>query len=190
MSSGYWGAPIRLSIAKTNPIDSSVSTADTIHQMKALAIDASRSPFISTLVNSLLINLPSHPSQTDIARDIYWWIKSHVTFVEDEQVLGSILGYEDVAQELLIPPVVLISMPSPSGDCDDFSMLAASCLLCAQIRCAFVTIAVDPETPERFSHVYVCALLDDKWMGFDTSHGQYLGWEYNGKVYRKVTWLI
>jgi len=45
--------------------------------------------------------------------------------------------------EVLIRPVDLLAMRTPSGDCDDFSMLAAAMLRALGIRASFKTAAAD-----------------------------------------------
>jgi transglutaminase-like putative cysteine protease len=161
--------------------------------MIALARSSASTPLISSIINSLLVSLPSHPSKRDLARAIWWWVKKHVTFCNDEEILANELGYEkDPMQELLIPPATLLAMPKPMGDCDDFSILTASLLKCAQIPCWFVSIAVDEETPERFSHVFVKCYLEDErqFMTMDVSHGGIPGWETQREVYRRAEWFI
>jgi transglutaminase-like putative cysteine protease len=189
---GFWGIPVSISSVATNPVDTDVSTVDTIHKMIAIARTSSSDSSVVHEVNTLLSNLHSNPSKREIARAIYLWIKSHVKFEEDEKILASQLGYEDVHQELLISPPVLLSMPKRMGDCDDFSMLAASMLLAAQIPCGFVTIAVDKNEPNRFSHVFVKCYLTDEGnaVNFDCSHGTHLGWMYKGPIYRYLEWKI
>ena len=193
MSEVYWGVPITVSVQPTNPINTDVSTADTIAKMRSIVHDSINLPVIQSVVNTCLYaSGTSTPSSREIARCIFWWIKSHVTFVSDEQVLADYFGYQDPAQELLITPQVLLSMPTPMGDCDDFSMLAASLLLAAQIPTSFITIAVDRNEPNRFSHVYLMAYLcdEDRWIPFDCSHGSQLGWQYSGEIYRQEIWSI
>lgn len=94
----------------------------------------------------------------------------------------------DVYQELLITPQVLLSMPQPTGDCDDYSMLLASLMVCAQIPCCYTAIAADGHQPNRFSHVYCSAWLDGQWQAMDPSYGSVIGWEHTG--YRKLNWRI
>lgn len=187
---GFWGLPINVVSTPTDPMDSDRSTVDTIHQMIAIAKVSARSPKVISIVDSLLRTLPSKPSKKDLVRVIYWWVKNHVTYVEDERILAEQLGYQDVNQELLIPPDTLLSMPQPMGDCDDFSMLIASLMVAAKIPVGYVTIAVDPETPNRFSHVYCVVQVDGEEIYLDASHGSRVGWQTNREIFRKVIWGI
>jgi hypothetical protein len=190
---GIWGIPIRLDVRPTDPLNTDTSTVDTIHQMIALARVSAFDPLVCSVVDSLLVKLPSHPTNRDLARAIWWWVKNHVTFVEDEVILARELGYEkDPYQELLIPPATLLRMPRSMGDCDDFSLLVASLLLCAKLPVWFVTVAVDEKEPQRFSHVYVRVGLPDEndTMIMDVSHGVVPGWETERRKFRRVEWLV
>jgi transglutaminase-like putative cysteine protease len=186
---GFWGTPVTVTATATNPIDSDVSTMDTLHKMIVLARQcASDSKIVAGVGECLKRGQTKH----DLVRNIYHWVQRHVKFVEDEETLAHVLGYQDVAQELLIAPSVLLAMPVPMGDCDDFSMLTASMLLCAGIQCRYVVIAIDPAIPEKFSHVYCRAYIADenRWLAMDCSHGRMLGWEYQGEVYRRFECAI
>jgi hypothetical protein len=187
---GFWGIPISVQAVPTNPIDTDISTVDTIHQMIAIAKVSSHSPAIIHVVDSLLYNLPKNPSNLDLVRAIFWWIKNHVKFVSDESILGSELGYKDLNQELLIPADTLLHMTQPMGDCDDFSMLVASFMLCIGVPVWYVAVAVDQEQPWRFSHVYCKVLVDGESIPFDASHGKQLGWETKNQVFRRMEWVV
>jgi hypothetical protein len=187
---GFWGVPIAVQSRPTDPINTDVSTVDTIQQMMALARVSSHSSKITSIVDSLIRNLPKKPSQLDLVRAIYWWIKNHIAFKQDEEILGEHLGYQDVNQELLIAPDLLLSMPNPTGDCDDFSVLAASFMLACKIPVWFVAVAVDQEQPKRYSHVYCKVLADGEIIPFDASHGTTLGWETKQRVFRRMEWLV
>ena len=187
---GFWGIPITVNAVPTNPINTDISTRDTVQQMIAIARISSHSPQVASVVDSLLRSLPKNPATLDLVRAIFWWIKNHISFVEDEEILGQQLGYKDVNQELLIPPDTLLSMPTPMGDCDDFAMLAASFMLACSVPVWFVTVAVDPEQPGRFSHIYCKVMVDNSPIAFDASHGAMLGWETKQNVFRRMEWLV
>lgn len=135
-------------------------------------------------------------SQRDIASALFYWLRSNIQFVEDEQLMYEQLGVEPARldKELLIVPPVLLSMPQPMGDCDDFSLLLASMLLCAGIHPYFVTVAADPEDERKFSHIYVCACLRDEgaFMCLDAGNRLQMvppGWEPS-KITRKAIWAV
>jgi hypothetical protein len=72
-------------------------------------------------------------------------------------------------------------------------MLAASMLLAAGRPACFVTVAADPSSPERFSHVYVETVdLHGQRMPLDCSHGSYPRWEVGDfrPVYRTQKWPV
>jgi hypothetical protein len=187
---GFWGIPISVQAVPTNPIDTDISTVDTIQQMIAIARVSSHSPRVVSVVDALQHSLPNKPSNLDLVRAIFWWIKNHVKFVSDESILGAELGYEDVNQELLIPADTLLAMAQPMGDCDDFSMLVASFMLCISVPVWFVAVAVDRDQPWRFSHVYCRVRVDGVSIPFDASHGKQLGWETKSNVFRRMEWLV
>ncbi len=190
----FWGQPITLDVRPTDPMDTDVSTVQTLEQMKSLAIESANDPLIASVVNSCLVNTAKrNPSNREIARAIWWWVKNHVTFCRDEEILARELGYaKDPNQELLISPPTLIMMPTPMGDCDDYSMLTGALCLCAHIPYWYVAIAEDETSPDRFSHVYgKCYLVDEnKYMNMDVSFGSVPGWETNRTQFRRVECFV
>ena len=188
---GFWGLPIQIETRPTDPMNTDVSVEDTIRVMISLARYCSNSPEVTHVVNACLLKLrTSKPTKKDLAREIYWWIKNHVKFRRDEDINTQELGYRDPNQELLITPMVLLNMPQPMGDCDDFSLLLTSCLVCAHIDCGFVTVAVDEMEPMRFSHVYCYAIVESGKIYLDASHGSFPGWETDRVKFRKVEWQV
>jgi len=102
---------------------------------------------------------------------------------------------EDLDKELLIIPPVLLRMPVPMGDCDDFSLLIACMALEAGIRPYFVTVAADKTEPQRFSHIYICVRLEDEGRHMCLDAGNRLmaippGWEPTTNISRKAIWAI
>lgn len=188
---GFWGPPAIIQAVPTNPIDTDVSTVATVQQMCVLARHASHGTHVISVLNKDIIKSP-RVSKRDVCRRIFWWIKQHIHFVEDETLLAYVLGYRDVHQELLIAPDRMLEMPHPMGDCDDFAMLTAAMALACGMAAKFTAIAVDEVEPFRFSHVYCSAYLSDEgeWIAMDTSHGKQLGWEYRGVIFRKAEWLV
>lgn len=194
LSRGIWGGSVALLSNRTNRYDSDVSTADTILILRRLAHLYSRDPSVVAAVSHSLSGGAS--SQRDVASAIFHWVRTNVRFVEDETLLYEQLGVgiEDLDKELLIVPPVLLAMPNPQGDCDDFSLLLASMLLCAAMKPYFVTVAADPAEPQKFSHIYVCAELADEGNHLCLDAGNRLpmvppGWE-SGKVTRKAIWPV
>jgi len=119
-----------------------------------------------------------------------------VQFIEDEQLLYEELGVmpAHLDKELLIIPPVLLAMPQPMGDCDDFSLLMASMALAAGIQPYFVTVAANQTQPRKFSHIYVCVYLEDEDDHLCLDAGNRYanippGWE-SDNVMRKAIWPI
>lgn len=192
---GIWGRPVAVLSHRTNRYDSDVSTAATIADMRRLARMYSHDPSVVAAVNSALART-GVVAHRDIAHAIFYWVRQNIRFVEDETLLYQQLGVsvEDLDKELLIVPPVLLAMPVPMGDCDDFSVLLASMLMSAGLRPYFVTVAADSMEPQKFSHVYVCAELADEGTHLCLDAGNRFpavpaGWE-SENVSRKAVWSI
>jgi predicted transglutaminase-like cysteine proteinase len=132
------------------------------------------------------------PSDADLVRAIYWWVKNRVKFREDGDILTREMEWRDPYQELLISPEILIGMPQAQGDCDDFSMLLAALLVAARIPVWFVAVAVDEREPWRWSHIYCKVFLKDegRFVTLDASHGKFPGWETERTKYRVMKWRV
>lgn len=190
-SAHFGSVPSTYSSVLTNPNSSDISTRDTIQQMVRLAKAYSTDPTVQSAVASATSYLPIDAPSSEVVEAIYDWIKANIQFVEDESVLAEVFGY-GADKELLLTPPRLLTMPSPAGDCDDYSTLLASMLIGSDsnVGVSFVTVAVDDSQPNRFSHVYVLASLPcGESVPLDASHGQYPGWEAEG-IYRKQVWKI
>jgi hypothetical protein len=103
----------------------------------------------------------------------FWFVKHNVKFVVDESPLFR-LG-EVGQQDLLISPSVLIRMQHPQEDCDGFTMLLCAILRALGVPYAIVTVAVDGQDPQRWSHVFGMALTPSP-LPLDASHGSGPGW--------------
>lgn len=192
---GIWGRPVAVLSHRTNRYNSDVSTAATISDMQRLARMYSRHPSVAAVVGHALSGggISSH---RDIACAIFYWVRANIRFVDDEEILYEQMGVspEDLDKELLIVPPVLLAMPNPQGDCDDFSVLLASMLLCAGLKPFFITVAADGLEPQKFSHVYVAVKLPDEGKYLTLDAGNRLpmvppGWE-SGKITRKAIWAV
>jgi hypothetical protein len=172
--------------------DPDTSTAETVQLMTAAAIADSRSPQVWLATKAALGN--GVQSQEQICRRIYDWIACRIQFRSDDPVLHSLLGLDNEL-DMLIRPARLLTMQRPAEDCDGFTMLACSMLLSAGVPCEIVTIKADPQEPERFSHVYCQALLEDgSELVMDCSqaaqHGFPIGWEAPDYFDRKAWGVI
>src|SRR6185369_16246568 len=176
--------PSYIRVTPTNPLNTDISTADTIALMDSHAIAGASHPLVLEAVEEIQASAASD-SEQDIIEATYEYVKGKVTFTEDEELLGRMFGTQG-GVELLITPPRLLSMHNPMGDCDDFSMLT-KCLLYAQgIDTSLTTIAADSENPDKWSHVYLTH--DKTGTSIDASHGKMVGWEaplHN----RKTAWV-
>lgn len=193
-SPNIWGRPVALQSARTNPYNSDQSTADTIVIMRRLAHQYAGDPSVRAAVAQALS--AGAATDRDTACAIFWWVRHNVAFVEDETLMYEQLGIQadQLDKELLIPPPLLLAMPQPMGDCDDFSLLTASMLLAAGLRPYFVTVAADDSMPRKFSHIYICVRLEDEQSHLCLDSGNRLpmvppGWE-SSKVSRKAIWTL
>lgn len=196
---GFWGRQVHISNQPTNPLDTDVSTADTIRLMSSLSLTSSVLPIVHEVLSVILTAANQTAtgrttSERDIARAVFYWVKSHINYAEDEAIMSRELGipYSELDKELLISPAVLLSMPMPYGDCDDFSVITATLLCAAHIKCSFVTVALDSTQPFRFSHVYVRAYPNgSEPMYLDASQPEsFPGWETNRHNYKRMEWAI
>lgn len=191
-----WGRPIAVRGRLTNRFNSDVATADTIGILQRLAHQYAFDPSVAAANTQAFAYLGVAPSDRDVACAIFHWLRANIRFVEDETLMYEELGVapENLDKELLIVPPLLLNMPVPMGDCDDFSLLAACMLMNAGVRAYFVTVAADASEPGRFSHIYVCARLEDENSYMCLDAGNQLvsvppGWE-SSNVMRKAIWAI
>jgi hypothetical protein len=161
-----FAAPVLCEIDERPPGSSDdADTAQTIGYMRRYAIEDSRSPIVRRVA------LAATAAGGDPRQAIHRWMREHVRYAPGESFVP--WRPDPAADQVLIRPVDLLTMPEPAGDCAVFSMLAAAMLRALGIECAYKTVKADPEHPEQFSHVYVMA--GD--LAIDGSHGPYAGWE-------------
>jgi hypothetical protein len=119
----------------------------------------------------------------------FWWVKHLVKQVPHDQFKRRVAAFPQKRQ-LLISPEVVVRAQRPAGDCTTFSMLIAAMLEALGMRWELVTVAVDPEDPTNYSHVFVRAVLDDgARLTLDGSHGKHPGWEVpRAHQFRRQVW--
>lgn len=191
-----FGRPVLVHHTPTNRFNSDVSTVATIRILRRLAREYASDPYVRAALIQATARLKPMASQREIACSIFYWVRSNVQFVEDETLLYNELGVEpqELDKELLIVPPLLLQMPVPMGDCDDFSLLTASMAIAAGIRPYYVTVAADAGDPQKFSHIYVCVELADEGGHLCLDAGNRYsaippGWE-SSSVTRKAVWAI
>ena len=189
-----WGQPVAVESVRTNPFNNDVSTAATIDIMRKLVHRYVSDPSVMAATAAALAG--GVRSHRDIACACFYWLRGNIQFVEDETLMYEQLGVEPMQldKELLIIPPVLLAMPVPMGDCDDFSLLLACMLLRAGLQPYWVTVAADKDNARRFSHIYVCVQLADEGTHLCLDPGNRLpmvppGWEASS-VTRKAIWRV
>lgn len=176
----FYGAPARVEEVSTDPRNNDRSTVDTLRIMAQLSHASTRDPILIDITHQLVDRLPDPQDQL---RAIFGWIKQHLELVEDEVMLAEIWG-KPPDNELLISPSVIARMEHAKGDCDDFSMLAASMLMIAGFPVWFAVVADGSDVggdTTKLTHVYVETVRDlgtFELVPFDASYGSYVGWEY------------
>ena len=169
----------------TNPQDNQQSVRDTIKVMTEIAIQQMNSPIVLSVVDNLQLS----GTGIEQCRAIWGFVKSKLTFKEDEHQL--IHDGHSVYSELLRTPEYLLIKAS-EGDCDDYSLLAATLLLAGtNLGVAFTTIKTHDERPNDWSHVYVSAITPEGVVALDCSHGPYTGWEMPDRfVSERKYWVV
>jgi len=178
-------------VSRSNaPEDPHQATAITIDRMKQWAAHDAHSPHVFRATSQALSM--SGPSEDDRSAAIHQWISTHCKFREDDPVLRIVLGLEDEL-EMLITPARLLTMRVPAGDCDCLTTLCMSMHLCAGIPVEPITIKADPEEPDRDSHVYCQAILENGPLVLDPAMGCKHHWPAGAEApdyFDKQTWGV
>jgi hypothetical protein len=163
--------------------DSDVATEQTVRLMCEHVHRAARDPLVRQTAHqaaktwgqfgpTVVFSAEPRPAQ-----GCFWWAKHYVKAVPHSQFKALLAAYPEKRQ-LLVAPEVVLRAPNPAGDCSTFSMFLASMLESLGIGWELVTVAVDPEDPSLYSHVFVRAVFaDGRRITLDGSHGKYPGWE-------------
>lgn len=127
----------------------------------------------------------------DPCSDAFWHVKNKVGFQRDEVSSAPWAGnFSGEIVEWLVRPQDLAQMNRPLEDCDGFAQYTPSLLRALGIPCSFVTVAVDPRDPNRYSHVYAACYPPSGRIALDVSHGPYPGWEAPNPYGKKREWPI
>lgn len=155
--------------ASANPDE---ATAETVAVMQQASLSDSISPQVWAATKSAIAGARD---RREICEGVFNWCARNIRFRSDDPVLKALLGLDNEL-DLLIRPARLLTMSGPAEDCDGFTMLACSMLLCAGVPCEIVTIKADPDEPTRFSHVYNQVPLENgQMLVMDCSQGAYRG---------------
>lgn len=178
-------APIDISEFQADYLDTERATEQTVQAMCQHIRECAGDPEIAAIVAGY--------SYLDARRHcarLWLWCKQYIRFVSDEEQLKKLLGRTDEL-ELLISPSVLVRARVREGDCDDFTMMLCSMLVCLGITPLVKTFKCDRDEPWRWSHVCAAAALEDGTVvTLDaTPAGEYPGWEIPAQdVYASQLW--
>ena len=187
-SLAFWHNPER-EIASS---DSDTATAQTIRKMCAQIKKGANDQRVQDVARKTVNQFSGLGGTEDaerIAVAAWWWPKLFVKFVHHEFIIRQRLGETGHLQGL-ISPEVLVAMNRPEGDCAIFSMLICAFLRVWGIPYELVTVAVNPNEPDVFSHVFVYAVLPHgQRLPLDASHGKYAGWQVpSSDIFRRQVW--
>lgn len=186
------------------PWDPDGQVERTIALMRRYAVEDAQTDAVKDEVRRALQGMAVQDlGEREVAERVWRYVKSKMNFANDNVVSGPVEdqitgGNGDYITEVLIRPQDMARMPRGLGDCDDYSMLAASMLTACGIPSSFVTVAADPRIPDAYTHVYLCAYVRDgensSWrrtrVPIDASHGGYCGWEVENRLGKRREWKV
>jgi transglutaminase-like putative cysteine protease len=174
-----------------------------IEIMNDYAIEDALSPPIVGDAARIMLEARDPNDANELAAGVWRYVHDRVRFTRDQDIAQpfvdgqAALKWNPVAEALIRPREMskLCTWDEDRcqriGDCDDFSMWCASILYCIGIPCSFVTVAGDPDEPDRYSHVYVAA----RWgqgsrTAIDASHGHHAGDEVPNRYGKLKEWPV
>lgn len=98
-----------------------------------------------------------------MARALYRWISGNIEFIKDQFGI-----------ERLQSPDVTIQLGS--GDCDDHAILSAAMLLSIGIPARLRVVALNPNQPDVFNHIFTEYFDGRAWKSFDTTLKAFAGY--------------
>ena len=180
--------PIALERIQTDDNTDTLTRA-TVQKMCALIRDSATDPIVQAAAAYAKKHFACGSSDAAaLAWGVFWYVKHCVKFRSDE---GTMMHVGEHALDLLTAPAVLVRMKDPSEDCDGFTMLSAAMLTILGVPVLVTTVAVDLDDPRRWSHVFLCAVINGRVMPLDTSHGKAPGWMVpRSRINRWQTWKL
>jgi hypothetical protein len=123
----------------------------------------------------------------------FWWCKTYLQFRHHEFIIRERIGEAGHLQGLISPEVIVNQVMNgerPEGDCAIYTDCVASFLRAAGVPYEIVTVAVNPEEPDVYSHVFLYEVLPNgERLALDASHGDYPGWQVpTAHVSRRQVW--
>lgn len=182
--------------------DTDDSTRKTVEAMCRHIAKAQSDPWFLSIAHGIT-------ESSDLADKVsgaFLLCKAAIKFKRDEESAWTLCKKINAIDFLIEPRVQARIMQSPSilgrkmamttraeGDCDEFTMFSLACLKALGLNSEIVTVAVDPERPGYWSHVYGQVILPDgRRMALDCSPaGKFPGWEVPDRdVQRKQAWAL
>lgn len=186
-----------IALSRTRALDDSDgATRQTVEKMCELIRESATDPLVQQCAAYARDRFAmGSTDQAALAWGVFWYVKHCVKFRLDEGTMLQIGESHDAfgqqQQDLLIAPGVLVRMRNPSEDCDGFTMLTAALLTCLGVQVLIATVAVDMDDPSRWSHVFLCAIINGRVKPLDTSHGTAPGWMVpRNRINRWQTWTL
>jgi hypothetical protein len=169
--------------------DSDVATAQTIQAMCRYIHQAAQDQALQWTAEEAVAQWAGWSTEGNPIPGAFWWARHNVDVLRHDQFKALLAAYPEKRQ-LLVSPSVVLRAPKPAGDCSTFSMLIAAMLETLGVEWELVTVAVEPEDPTLYSHVFVRAVLaDGRRVTLDGSHGKYPGWEVpRAHQFRRQVW--
>ena len=168
------------------------ATRDTILYMCGLVRESASDPAVQEAAADAVKRFGNYPypALSGKAECVWWWVKHALKFIHHQKLMR-LWGVGDGHElQLLINPGAVLRMEKPRGDCAVFTTLICAMLDSLGVPWEIVTVAVNPNEPEIFSHVYPRAILESGMrLVLDASHGKYPGWEVpKRRQYLKQVW--
>ena len=175
----------------SNPFE---ATRETILYMCGLVRESGSDPAVQEAaqdaVKRFAVLVGDSTSAAGKAECVWWWVKHALKFIHHQKLM-QLWGVGDGHElQLLINPGAVLRMEKPRGDCAVFTTLICAMLDQLGVPWEIVTVAVNPNEPDIFSHVYPRAILETGMrLVLDASHGKYPGWEVpKRRQYLKQVW--
>jgi len=154
-------------------------TEQTIKIMRQLVDDAVSDPQFIRFATDVVRSVAAFDDIGEV-QAIYNWVSRNIRYTKDP-----------VTKEKLYPPQELLKIRA--GDCDDISMLLGALAIAIGYPARLITVGVNPQAPQEFSHVYVEAEApagSGNWIALDAArYGAQFGLE-PASTFRKRAWSL
>jgi len=169
--------------------DTDDSTSKTVQAMCRHIARAQSDPWFLAIAHGMT----NSPDLADKIAAVFQYCKAAIRFQRDEESVWNLYRKLNAIDFLIEPRALARMLPRAYGDCDEFTMFSLACLKALGVDSEIVTVAVDPERPGYWSHVYGQVILPDgRRMALDCSPaGKFPGWEVPDRdVQRKQAWSL